>query len=234
MISPKSVISVQRLHKNLWWYSVANILLTLVTLYTKDMVWLIAGSVLGLLYWISRYFIDHPNISFPQSPANALTLLRICLLVMTTMMSPGITLFEAGVLYSIICLGDILDGYVARKLNMTTLIGEYLDKETDALFVLMSTTVLYLTGHAGRWVIGLGLIRYIYFTGMYFFITPDQKEIKDPWAKYIAIFLFVSILSCFLLPGTFSKSLLITAAGLILYSFTRVALIELRIIKVAE
>lgn len=54
---------------------------------------------------ISRYFIDHPNISFPQSPANALTLLRICLLVMTTMMSPGITLFEAGVLYSIICLG---------------------------------------------------------------------------------------------------------------------------------
>ena len=73
----------------------ANILLTMVTLYTKDMVWLIAGSVLGLLYRISRYFIDHPNISFPQSPANALTLLRICLLVITTMMSPGITLFEA-------------------------------------------------------------------------------------------------------------------------------------------
>lgn len=212
----------------------ANILLTLVTLYFRDMVWLVAGSILGLLFWITRYFMDHPNISFPQGPANALTILRICLLVMTTMMTPGITLFEAGILYSIICLGDILDGYVARKLNMTTLIGEYLDKETDALFVLMSTTILYLSGQAGMWVICLGLIRYLYFTIMYFFINPDQKEVKDPWAKYIAIFLFVSILSCYLIPGTFSKSLLITAAGLILYSFSRVALIELRIIKAAE
>jgi phosphatidylglycerophosphate synthase len=142
-----------------------------------------------------------------------------------------IPLPATGLIFLLIAIGDIIDGWVARVLNRTSVIGEYMDKETDALLVLLGTMIFYMQHIFGIWVIFLGLIRYAYFLVMYFFIPSSQKERKDPSAKFIAVLVISSILLTFFIPILFSKPLLICSGILLTYSFGRSVFLETGVIK---
>lgn len=229
MLQDESII--RNLHRNLWIYSICIITFTILTLYLNDIIWLSLASLIGSGFWVFHYFKKDNTITFPHGPANAITILRLCLLISVSIMHPGVSLFWLGSMYTIICIGDIIDGQLARALNMASTIGEYLDKETDALFVLLSTVVLYMHHIAGSWVLGLGLIRYIYFSIMYFFIKNGNKESKNPAARVIAVIVFVSILSAFFLPVSLAPYILMPAGILLMYSFGRSIIFELGIVK---
>lgn len=223
--------STHFLHKDLWIYSVWIFLWSWVTIINKDIIWLSIAALLGCIFWISRYFIHNKQYSFPYGPANAITILRICLLITVSVMHPILPSTGLGLVLIVICLGDILDGYIARALKMTSTIGEYLDKETDALFVLFVSLLLYLRGYTGLWIIGLGMIRYVYFVIFFFFIVPGRKEHKDPYARIIAVFLFISLMAAFIIPKSLSLPLIMVASILLVYSFTRGALFETGFLK---
>lgn len=42
---------------------------------------------------------------------------------------------------------DVLDGYIARRYNLTTVVGTILDPLADKLMLLTTLTCLYLSGH---------------------------------------------------------------------------------------
>ena len=228
----KDEFLISSLHRNLWIYSLWILLASFLTLYLKDIIWLALAALSGCAYWVFLYYKKDNSITFPHGPANAITILRLCLLISVSIMHPGISLFWLGTLYTIICLGDIIDGRIARALNMTSIIGEYLDKETDALFVLLSTIVLYMHHIAGVWIVSLGLIRYIYFLIMFFYMKDDKKESKNPSARIIAVIVFVSILSAFFVPVPFAPYILALAGILLTFSFGKSVISELRLTNI--
>jgi len=69
-----------------------------------------------------------------------------------------------GILYSMIIVGisgltDMIDGYLARKYNMITPLGEVLDPLADKLMIITVMTSLYLIGKLPSWLVLLVLVK---------------------------------------------------------------------------
>lgn len=222
------------LHFSLLLYSIWITVFTGIACIQKQIFWLASAAFIGFSVWVGRYFIDHKELSFPYGPANAVTLLRFCGLISVSIMHPGLSLFVTGLILTVICLGDLLDGYIVRSFKMTSDIGEYMDKETDALFVLLTCFILFQRGFTGSWILWLGLIRYVYFIAVFFLLKPNQKEHKDPQARWIATLVFIGILSCYFVPYYLSFPLLAGASILLAYSFTKSVFIAAGWLKVPQ
>ena len=126
----------------------------------------------------------------------------------------------AGVALVILVL-DGLDGYLARRLGTSSDFGAYLDMETDAFYVLCLALVLHQQEYLGWWILGIGLLRYVYFLILYGQKAPEQKEQRLWLARFIAVILMASLPLCWLLPEQWSVPLVATASLLVLYSFGR-------------
>jgi len=68
-------------------------------------------------------------------------------------------------IYVLCGLSDILDGYIARKTNTTSKLGERLDSIGDLIMVIILTVMLYpiikFTFFQILWILGIVLIRVI-------------------------------------------------------------------------
>jgi CDP-diacylglycerol---glycerol-3-phosphate 3-phosphatidyltransferase len=74
--------------------------------------------------------------------------------------------FVAAWLYGVSAITDLLDGWLARKLNLISVFGKFLDPLADKLLVM--AMLIYMT-HMGRvspWVVALLLGREITITGL--------------------------------------------------------------------
>ena len=56
-------------------------------------------------------------------------------------------------------LTDLLDGYLARKLNQTTKLGKLLDPVADRLYIFATLLALSATGYVPWWLAGLVILR---------------------------------------------------------------------------
>lgn len=65
-----------------------------------------------------------------------------------------------------LCL-DGLDGYLARKNQSCSVFGARFDMETDAFLALVITVFLWQSDRTGIWVLGLGLMRYVFVVASY-------------------------------------------------------------------
>jgi CDP-diacylglycerol--glycerol-3-phosphate 3-phosphatidyltransferase len=105
---------------------------------------------------------------------NILTLLRIAAIPFVVMMLICPTGTEptpkegiiACVIFVVAMLTDILDGYLARKWNLLTPLGAYLDPLADKLMVTVSLIMLVPLGWAPAWLVALLLCREIAITGL--------------------------------------------------------------------
>ena len=78
---------------------------------------------------------------------NRITLVRLILIpfiVFFYLMSPIIYSGKiiAGVIFAIACLTDFLDGFLARKLNLVTTLGKFLDSIADKVLVLIGFVLI--------------------------------------------------------------------------------------------
>lgn len=105
---------------------------------------------------------------------NILTLLRIAAIpfVAAMLMCPPGTAptptegIIACVIFVAAMLTDILDGYLARKWNLLTPMGAYLDPLADKLMVTVALVMLIPLGWAPAWLISILLCREIAITGL--------------------------------------------------------------------
>ncbi len=72
-----------------------------------------------------------------------------------------------GVLYTLACAADFLDGYLARRSNHATRLGEILDMSFDGVGVLAAATLAVQYGQAPTWYLVVGLARYLFLIGMW-------------------------------------------------------------------
>ena len=85
---------------------------------------------------------------------NVITVTRILLIpvfIVLYMLQQDWSIFSASVLFALAALTDWLDGYLARRLNQTTLFGAFLDPVADKLIVVAALIIL-VSYHNNPWL----------------------------------------------------------------------------------
>ncbi len=72
----------------------------------------------------------------------------------------------AALLYSAAALTDLLDGYLARRMNIVSLLGKFLDPLADKLLVMATLIWLIPMGRIAEWTVVLLLAREISITAL--------------------------------------------------------------------
>ncbi|HHX36654.1 MAG TPA: hypothetical protein GX717_01575, partial [Clostridiaceae bacterium] len=107
----------------------------------------------------------------------------------------------AFILFLSIWATDILDGFLARRLNQITDVGKVLDPLADKLFQATSGFLLWWTGRLPLWVPLLLLInQLIMIAGGIFFWTEGTAVKSDWWGKLTTVLLTVCFAALFLIP----------------------------------
>ncbi|MDP7038069.1 MAG: CDP-diacylglycerol--glycerol-3-phosphate 3-phosphatidyltransferase, partial [Myxococcota bacterium] len=104
---------------------------------------------------------------------NILTLLRLAVLPLVLFLIwPGIenpkTCFWAALIYAVGAITDILDGYYARKHNLVTNFGKFLDPLTDKLYflVVLIAFMQFSPSRIPGWLCMIALTRELAVTGL--------------------------------------------------------------------
>jgi CDP-diacylglycerol--glycerol-3-phosphate 3-phosphatidyltransferase len=74
--------------------------------------------------------------------------------------------FIAALLYAVTGATDFLDGYIARRKGLVTIIGKFLDPLADKLVVMAALVMLVHLGRVGAWVVILIMAREFIVTGL--------------------------------------------------------------------
>lgn len=100
---------------------------------------------------------------------NSLTIARIVLIPFFVWLldtPTPIRGFWASIVFTIAALTDILDGYLARKLGVVSVLGKFLDPLADKLIVMAALVWMVPMGRIAAWVVVLLLAREISVMGL--------------------------------------------------------------------
>lgn len=103
---------------------------------------------------------------------NILTLTRVIFTMIYLLMlydlhlygNSGLYFILAVLVFIIICVTDLLDGKIARKMQITSSLGGLLDVSADFIFIVSSLIMLSIYNMIPRWFIVLVLVKFIEFT----------------------------------------------------------------------
>lgn len=112
--------------------------------------------------YLRRYKVAHPYPRF--GPANYVTTIRALLvaLIATSIVGPATpeVLWAVIGVTALVAALDGLDGWLARRTGMASAFGARFDMETDAVFILVLSILVWQQEKAGGWVLLCGLMRY--------------------------------------------------------------------------
>jgi len=97
-------------------------------------------------------------LNFP----NRITMLRIGIIpaLFFLLLSPGRTgSLAIAILFIMAALTDLLDGYLARKYEIVTVMGKYLDPIADKLIVNTAMILMIPIGRIPAWIVAVIIIR---------------------------------------------------------------------------
>jgi phosphatidylglycerophosphate synthase len=95
---------------------------------------------------------------------------------------------------------DGVDGWLARRLELTSAFGARFDMEVDALSVLALAMLVVVSGRAGGWVLFIGLMRYI-FIGLGWLWPALTAPLSPSFRRQAICVLTTAALLISLLPG---------------------------------
>jgi CDP-diacylglycerol--glycerol-3-phosphate 3-phosphatidyltransferase len=100
---------------------------------------------------------------------NAITMVRILLIpvfLWFTFYESRVDSFLAALIYTITGATDFLDGWLARRNNLVTVIGKFLDPLADKLIVMAALVMLVHLGRIAAWVVIVVMAREFIVTGL--------------------------------------------------------------------
>jgi CDP-diacylglycerol--glycerol-3-phosphate 3-phosphatidyltransferase len=100
---------------------------------------------------------------------NAITLTRIAMIpvfLWFTYHESRLDSFVACLVYAVTGATDFLDGWIARRKGLVTLIGKFLDPLADKLVVMAALVMLVHLGRVGAWVVILIMAREFIVSGL--------------------------------------------------------------------
>ena len=186
---------------------------------------LIFGGACGLV----AYGVGIAYEAKTLGPGNAITALRLALVcaLTTPFFVPGpmpdsLVWLAVAVAMTALAL-DGLDGYAARRSSLVSGFGARFDMEVDSGFALMLAVLAVDLGHAGLWVLALGLPRYAFFAAG--IVWPWlQGALPDRLSRKAVCVLQIGVLILLLMPITppgVGTALGLAVVAAVLWSFLR-------------
>jgi len=151
--------------------------------------------------------------------ANWITFFRLLLLMIVVLWLNDFSNIQLFGVFSICLLLDGLDGFIARFYQQESDWGALFDKEVDSFFVLLLSLILYQQYSIPYWILGIGFLHYLYELALYVLKWQHIKTKKNPIGRYVAFFLFTSLLSPFILSQKLAILILGMASIGIVVSF---------------
>jgi len=108
------------------------------------------------------------RISLSQIPNILSTVRIICVPIIVVFMWFNIPTYQliAAILYTLAAITDLVDGYIARKYNVTSPLGILLDPLADKLLFMCAVIMLIPVGLMPAWLAFITIAREILVTGM--------------------------------------------------------------------
>ncbi len=182
----------------------------------------IALCLAGILSF-SYYFYLNTSIFRTLKPfggyANWVTTFRLLLVLYIAMAWTNLEASTIGIIAISAVSLDGLDGFLARRFKTESEFGAYLDMETDAFYVAVMGTIIYLNGWAGEWILVVAYMRYLYVWIVRLLGWANRQEPHNPYARYIAGILFWSLMSPFFFDTVIHFPILVVATILLYFSF---------------
>lgn len=161
-------------------------------------VWLPSGSWVALAAAVSfaeLIYRERPRFARPYGGyANQLTVLRLGLLLTAAALMSELPSRWLWLLLAANVAVDVLDGYVARRTNQASPFGAVLDREVDAVFVLVVYLYLHVVAGLAAWVLIPGLLPYLYRLSTLARRDRPAPEQREKLAPFLAGANFVVLL----------------------------------------
>jgi CDP-diacylglycerol---glycerol-3-phosphate 3-phosphatidyltransferase len=100
---------------------------------------------------------------------NMLTLGRIVIIpffIWLTYKADPLDSFLAAFLFTVAAVTDVIDGVLARRMHLVTVLGKFLDPLADKLIVMAALVMLVHLGRVAAWVVILVMAREFIVTGL--------------------------------------------------------------------
>lgn len=162
---------------------------------------------------------------FPRRPpatrryAHQLTLLRFLVLCYAAYRLDDIGRHLLLALFTANVLLDVLDGYVARRLDRATHFGMVFDREVDGFYVLVACLYFYLGGSVAAWILVPGLLPYAYRLLAWALGNPPCASRKVRHAAFLAGVNFVLLLVAVATSDDVRVLVLVIATAIVTLSF---------------
>ena len=129
--------------------------------------------------------------------ANKITIMRVLLIpvyAVVMYIDKGYAFYIAGAIFITASLTDTLDGYIARKYNMITDFGKFLDPLADKLLVLTSLIIYVSFGRLPAWTLIVVMFRELIITSLRSIAALKNHVLAaDVYGKLKTIFQLVAL-----------------------------------------
>lgn len=131
---------------------------------------------------------------------NKLTLFRVCLIpffVVFLLLDPTNATYRyiADGIFIIASLTDMLDGKIARKYNLVTNFGKFMDPLADKLLVCSAMICLISTGQLAAWIVIIIISREFIISGFRLIASDNGVVIAASyWGKFKTVFQMLMII----------------------------------------
>jgi CDP-diacylglycerol--glycerol-3-phosphate 3-phosphatidyltransferase len=133
---------------------------------------------------------------------NSLTLFRVAcipVLIILLFFPHKTTSFLAALVFGLASISDLLDGFLARRQQLVTTFGKFLDPLADKLVVSAALIMLIPLGRAPAWMVVVIVGRELAITGLRSMALSEGKVISaDELGKKKMVFQIVAILGLLL------------------------------------
>jgi phosphatidylglycerophosphate synthase len=175
----------------------------------------LAGGSFAALIWSCRH---HWSALDRFGPANAVTAARLLGILALPQIAAAGPLAVAVCAVALFAL-DGVDGWLARRLGLCSEFGEYFDKETDAVFMLVLCLLLYKGGRLEAWILLPGLLRYGFVVFLMLAKPPVAKERQSAKGKWIFSGMISALIAAFMPFPDFYRPCAALMTVVLLYSF---------------
>lgn len=113
--------------------------------------------------------------------ANKLTVMRVVLIpffILFGLINNTICGYVALAIFAIASFTDFLDGYLARKLNLVSDFGKFLDPLADKLLVLAALSLLVHKQETSVWIFYIVVLRELVVTGIRLIASNNGRVIQ--------------------------------------------------------
>ncbi len=180
--------------------------------------WLVASI------WFARYIFLIPSflgkLSWVVGYANTITVIRLAILVGLLLASPTLSnsvLFSGFLLVVVL---DGVDGWLARRYDQSSVVGEVMDMEVDAFMVLALSWLHFEAGNAEWWILIPGGMRYYVEIFLHRFLAGGEELVPKKLRASVAVMFFISLVGAFVLNEYWRELTLKISSILIMCSFS--------------